>query len=335
MTARAILHTTVLGGGAMGTALAVIASELDSARVALWMRDSDHAATVRALRENRRLLPGVTIPDRVLITTEIREAVARTDLLILAIPTQFVRKSLTELAAHIPPAIPVVSAVKGIEIGTGLRPSEIILEVLGPRPVAVLGGPSHAEEFARRLPCSVVAACPDEAFARSVQHRLTTPRFRVYTSTDRLGVELAGAIKNIIGIAAGICDGLGYGDNAVSALITRGIVEISRFGVACGAQPATFAGLAGIGDLVASCTSQHGRNRQVGERLGRGEALPAILSSMNAIAEGVTTTQSVFALSCEREIEMPIVAEVHAVLFEGKSPTEATNSLMLRPPRGE
>ena len=319
----------------MGTALAVVAAEDKSARVSLWMRNSQYAADTVEHRENRRHLAGVKIPERISITADIAQAMTACDLIILAVPTQFVRAVLQELAPHIPAGIPVVSAVKGVELSTFCRPSQILVESIGPRDVAVLGGPSHAEEFGRRLPCSVVAASSNPDFAKTVQQRLNTPRFRVYTSLDILGVELAGAIKNVIGIAAGICDGLGYGDNAKSALVTRGGVEIARFGVACGALPTTFSGLAGIGDLVTTCFSRHGRNRMVGERLGHGESLSEILAGMTSVAEGVATTQSLYALSLAQGIDMPIVKEVHAVLFAGKSPAEATNSLMQRPPKDE
>jgi glycerol-3-phosphate dehydrogenase (NAD(P)+) len=225
--------------------------------------------------------------------------------------------------------------IKGLENETFLRPSQIIEETIGSRAVVALTGPSHAEEIARRLPASVVAASGDVALAKRVQEMFTTDRFRVYTNPDLIGAELAGALKNIIGIAAGICDGLGYGDNAKSALMTRGIVEISRFGVALGAEAETFAGLAGIGDLITTCISPYGRNRMVGERLGKGESLDQILSTMDAVAEGVSTTRAVHDLAEQKGIEMPITAQVYQVLFENKSPVKATDSLMSRPPREE
>jgi glycerol-3-phosphate dehydrogenase (NAD(P)+) len=229
----------------------------------------------------------------------------------------------------------VVSVVKGIEIHTLRRPSQIINEVLGSRAVVSLSGPSHAEEIARKLPASVVAACGDIALARRVQEMFTTDRFRIYTNSDLIGVELAGALKNVIAIAAGICDGLGYGDNAKSALMTRGIVEISRFGATLGAEPATFSGLAGVGDLITTCISRYSRNRQVGERLGKGESLPAILASMEAVAEGINTAHAVLELAQQKGLEMPITAEVCAVLSGERTPAAATQSLMLRPLRDE
>lgn len=290
---------------------------------------------MRADRENRRLLPGVPIPDSVQITADVAEAADGARFLVAAIPSKFLRAALTAIAGRLADDCPVISVIKGLELDTFLRPSEIIAEVLGPRAVVALGGPSHAEEIARRLPASVVAAGDDLALARDVQEMFTTDRFRVYTNPDITGVELAGALKNVIAIAAGICDGLDYGDNAKSALMTRGLVEITRFGCAFGAEPATFAGLAGMGDLITTCISPYGRNRMVGRRLGRGESLDAIVDSMSGVAEGVTTTKSVFGLAERKGIEMPITAEVHAVLFEGKSPVEATDSLMARPLKEE
>jgi glycerol-3-phosphate dehydrogenase (NAD(P)+) len=201
--------------------------------------------------------------------------------------------------------------------------------------MVALGGPSHAEEISRRLPATVVAASGDVALAKTVQDMFTTDRFRVYTNTDIVGVELAGALKNVIAIAAGICDGLSYGDNAKSALVTRGLVEITRFGEALGAEPLTFSGLAGMGDLITTCISPYSRNREVGQRLGQGETLNDILNSMRGVAEGVTTTSSVYELAEKLAIDMPITKEVYRVLFNEKSPEEATDTLMLRPPRVE
>jgi glycerol-3-phosphate dehydrogenase (NAD(P)+) len=327
--------TTILGGGAMATACSVLLAEHPGQSVAIWARNPRHAAAMQAERENRRLLPGVRIPDRVEVTADIESAVNGADMLVVAIPTEFLRESLQSIAPVLNRNRPVISVVKGMEKDTFLRPSQIIEETLGSRAVVALGGPSHAEEIARRLPASVVAASGDIVLARRVQEMFSTDRFRVYTNPDLIGVELAGALKNIIAIAAGICDGLGYGDNAKSALMTRGIVEMTRFGTSLGAEAGTFWGLAGIGDLITTCVSPYGRNRMVGERLGKGETLDAIRRSMDAVAEGVNTTRSVKHLADQRDVEMPITDEVYAVLFEGKSPVEATSSLMLRPPRDE
>lgn len=326
---------TILGAGAMGTACSVLLSEHAGQQVTLWGHNPQHMEELAARRENRRLLPGVPIPDGVEITSSIATAASRAELFVAAIPTKYLRSALTSIAGRIPADRPFVTVIKGLEVDTFQRPSEVIADVLGQRAVCALGGPSHAEEISRRLPASVVAASGDLTLARRVQQVFSTDRFRVYTNPDIIGVELAGALKNIIAIAAGISDGLGYGDNAKSALMTRGIVEIMRFGTALGAEASTFAGLAGVGDLITTCFSRHSRNRHVGERLGKGETLDQILGSMDAVAEGVTTARSVHDLAEKRDIEMPITAEVFRVLFDGRSPAEATNSLMLRPPRGE
>ncbi len=225
--------------------------------------------------------------------------------------------------------------VKGIECETFARPSQIIREELGDRPIAVLSGPSHAEELARGLPASVVVSGTLPALNEQVRELLSHEAFRVYTSTDPLGVELAGALKNILGIAAGICDGLKVGDNAKAALLTRGLVEIARLGVDLGARPETFYGLAGVGDLITTCYSPYGRNRSVGERIGRGETLEHILADMVNVAEGVPTTRSVYALARSRGVEMPITAELHHCLFEGKPPRAAVVDLMVRDPKAE
>ena len=328
-------RVTVIGGGAMGTACAIVLSENPDQQVALWARNPDHAAEMAETRENQRLLPGVSIPSPITITSDITTAVADSDLLVMAVPTAFLRDCLNDISPALNNDRPVVSVIKGIENETFLRPSEIIGEVLGSRAVVSLSGPSHAEEITRRLPATVVAASGDLALARRVQQTFTTDRFRVYTNVDIIGVELAAALKNVIAIAAGICDGLGYGDNAKSALMTRGLVEMTRFGTSLGALPETFAGLAGMGDLITTCASPYSRNRKVGERLGAGETLDQILQSMDAVAEGVWTTRSVHELAEQQGLDMPITAEVFRVLFEGKPALEATDSLMMRPPRNE
>ena len=327
--------TTILGSSAMATACSILLAEHPDQQVAIWARDAEHADQLARNRENKRLLPGVRIPDEVQITADIEAAVAGSEFLVAAIPSKYLRETLESIAPTLTSNRPVISVVKGIEIDTLLRPSQIISEVLGGRAVVALSGPSHAEEIARRLPASVVAASGDVVLARRVQEMFTTDRFRIYTNPDLIGVELAGALKNVIAIAAGICDGLEYGDNAKSALMTRGIVEISRFGEALGAEPSTFAGLAGIGDLITTCTSRHGRNRLVGERLGKGETLHNILKSMNAVAEGINTAHAVLELADQKGIEMPITAEVCAVLNGTHTPEAATQALMMRPLRDE
>jgi glycerol-3-phosphate dehydrogenase (NAD(P)+) len=286
-------------------------------------------------RENVRLLPGVPIPASVELTLDVRQAVTDADLWVSAIPTVYLRAALEPVARLIRPGPPVLSLSKGVENTTFLRPSEILTQVLGAERVAVLSGPSHAEETSRGYPTSVVVASQDVELARWIQARFSTERFRVYTNLDTVGVELGGALKNIIGIAAGISEGLGFGDNAKAALLTRGLVEMTRFGVAHGAEPQTFTGLAGIGDLITTCVSRHGRNRQVGERLARGESLAAILKGMQMVAEGVYTTHSVHDRAVQMGIDMPITAEVYRVLYEGKDPRTAVTDLMLRRPKRE
>jgi glycerol-3-phosphate dehydrogenase (NAD(P)+) len=328
-------HFAILGAGAWGTAIGVVLSRNPEHRVALWSARYENAAVLREKRENVRLLPGVPIPASVHLTTDIAEASARADLLIAAIPTAHLRETLARVASSIPRAVPALSLVKGIENTTFKRPSEIIADVLGPRPLAVLSGPSHAEEVARGLPTTLVAASDDLGLARWVQQRFATDRFRLYTNLDMVGVELAGALKNTMGIAAGISDSLGFGDNAKAALLTRGLAEMARFGVALGAETQTFWGLAGMGDLITTCFSRHGRNRLVGQRLGRGEKTEAILKSMDMVAEGINTTSSVQARAGRMGIPMPITEEVYRVLFENKDPRAAVSDLMLREPKHE
>jgi glycerol-3-phosphate dehydrogenase (NAD(P)+) len=324
----------ILGAGGMGTALALLLGR-SGAEVRIWSRDREHAENFARTRVNDRHLPGVVVPESVRITAERRVAAEGAELLVAAIPTQYLRTALESLAGALPGGVPALSVVKGIEFGTFARPSQIIGETLGARPVAVLSGPSHAEELARGLPASVVVSSADQIVAAQVRDLLSHQAFRVYTSTDTLGVELAGALKNILGIAAGICDGLAFGDNAKAALLTRGLVEISRLGVNLGARFDTFYGLAGVGDVVTTCYSPYGRNRSVGERIGRGERIDHILAGMVNVAEGVPTTRSVHSLAVERRVEMPITAELYRVLFEGKSPRAAVVDLMIRMPKDE
>lgn len=325
---------TILGAGAMGTGCAILLAQRGGRDVTLCPRPAA-AVELLATRENRRLLPGIAIPATVEITADVRAAAQGADLLVAAIPTVHLREALTAMAGSLPPGVPVVSVVKGIENRTLLTPSAVIRDVLGNRDVVALCGPSHAEEFARRLPASVVVAGDNEQLLRDVQAQFTTDRFRVYTNHDLIGVELAAALKNVVAIAAGICDGLRYGDNAKAALLTRGIVEIQRFGVALGALPETFAGLAGIGDLMTTCFSGFGRNRKVGELLGQGATLAQAQTEIHGVAEGVATCRSVHDLAQTRGIDMPICRQVYEVLFEGKPPAAATDALMMRPLRAE
>jgi glycerol-3-phosphate dehydrogenase (NAD(P)+) len=328
----------VLGNGGWGTALALLAHRdgaPDGADLRIWGIETAYVAETARTRENPRYLPGVRIPASILLTSDPAEAAHGATLLVSAVPTQFLRETTTKLAAAIPPGVPVVSVSKGLENGTLARPTEILLETLGRRGVAALSGPTHAEEIARGLPGSAVVASADAALVARAQRIFSGESLRLYASDDVLGVELAAAVKNVIAIAAGVCDGLGLGDNAKAALITRGSAEMARLGRALGAKPETFAGLAGIGDLITTCTSRHGRNRAVGERLGRGERIDDILGSMVQVAEGVRTADSVVALARKLGVEMPISEQVRRMLFEGQQPRAALSELMGRPLKAE
>lgn len=331
-------HTfAVLGDGGWGTAIALLLARSPEHRVRLWSARPETGLVLQQHRENLLFLPGVPIPPSVELTCDVRAAVRDAELWVSAIPTVYLRATLTQIRDQLGggPIPPIVSLTKGIEQHTFRRPSEVLAEVLAASDVVILSGPSHAEEVSRGLPTSVVAASGDQELACRVQRHFSTERFRVYTNLDPVGVELGGALKNVIGVAAGICIGLGYGDNALSALVTRGLAEITRFGVALGADAATFAGLAGLGDLITTCISKHGRNRRVGEQLGRGEKLADILKNMNMVAEGVWTARAVHDRAAAMGIDMPITAEVYRVLYEDKDPADAVNDLMLRSPKGE
>jgi glycerol-3-phosphate dehydrogenase (NAD(P)+) len=334
-TSNLIARAVVIGAGSWGTTLAVQLGER-GVHTTLWCRSAERARELRQARENRRYLPGIQLPSALEVTADPQAAAQGAELAVTAVPTQFLRSALQVFEELLPGATPVVSATKGIEIETFRTPSHILTEVLGERPVCVLTGPSHAEEIARGLPASLVAASQDAFLAKTVQAVLGGPRLRIYTNDDVVGAELAGALKNVTAIAAGISDGLGLGDNAKSALMVRGMVEMARFGKSLGAKPGTFFGLAGFGDLVTTCCSRHSRNRALGERVGRGESLQQVLSTMDMVAEGVWTTRALFGPEADPpEVEMPIAEQVHAVLFEGKAPREAVNDLMTRAASGE
>ena len=329
------MKIAILGDGAMGTACSVLLATKPENAIQIWSAFPEQAREMQQARENVRFLPGVKLPEHVQVTSDIEQASSGVELLVAAIPTVYLRKTLSRIGEHLPQGVPMVSIIKGMEDRTFLRPSQIIAELLSPRAVAVLSGPSHAEEISRHLPATVVAASSELEIATLAQQLFSTPRFRVYTNPDMVGVELAAALKNIIGLAAGVCDGLEFGDNAKSALLTRGLVEMTRFGVALGGRSETFSGLAGMGDLITTCISRHGRNRRVGEALGRGQKLEEILAAMQAVAEGVSTCRAVHGIAEQRGIEMPITTEMNRVLYEGKHPLEAVNDLMLRQPKAE
>ncbi|MBM3320782.1 MAG: NAD(P)-dependent glycerol-3-phosphate dehydrogenase [Candidatus Eisenbacteria bacterium] len=326
----------VIGDGAMGTVCALLLAE-NGHEVRIWSAFPEQAAETAAKRENVRFLPGVPLPEKIEVTGEEERAFAGADVALSAVPTQFIRAVWTRLANRFPRDMPVFSVAKGIENGTLQRPSQILREVLdcSDDRVAVLSGPSIAPEIAARLPATVAAASANTALAERVQALIARPYFRVYTNPDLVGVELAGATKNVIAIAAGILDGMGSGCNAKAALLTRGLAEITRLGLALGALPATFAGLAGVGDLVTTCISLVGRNRSFGEAIGRGRTVEEALAATRSVVEGVATTASVIALAARTGVEMPITEAVNRILFEGITPSRAIDRLMTRPPKAE
>ncbi len=325
----------VIGGGSWGTALARLLSAKER-DVRLWVRDPALAAAIETRRENPRYLAGARLDARVRATTDLRGALAGAALIVSAVPSHVVRGVMAAAAAHVGSEAVIVSASKGIEEGSLKRMTEVLEEVLGrSHGLAVLSGPSFAAEVARGLPTAVTVAAHDSEVAEAVRGAFFAPRFRVYTSDDVVGVELGGAVKNVVAIATGIADGLEYGSNARAALITRGLAEISRLGTALGGQRLTFMGLAGLGDLVLTCTGDLSRNRTVGLRLGRGERLDAILRDMQQVAEGVRSTRSVRDLAARIGIEMPIVEQVHEMLYHAKSPQVVVEELMTRESKPE
>ena len=323
----------VLGDGAWGTALSMVLAER-GASVIQWAHSRDVAEAMQGTRENRRYLPGFRLPDSVSISAD-PGFFEHADLIVCAVPSRFLRDVLGQLSEHLQRGRPFISATKGLEFPSLLRPTQIITEVVGARPIAVLSGPSHAEEVAARMPTAVVAASEDPGLALRVQDLFTTERFRVYTSEDPLGVELGGALKNVLSIAGGMVDGLGFGDNTKAALLTRGQAEMSRLGAELGGRPETFHGLSGMGDLVVSCVSRHGRNRYVGEQVGRGLQLDEVLPMIPGVPEGVVTVKAVMELAKERAVDMPICREIHEVLYAGKDPMIAVRDLMTRQQKDE
>ncbi|MEM0914643.1 MAG: NAD(P)H-dependent glycerol-3-phosphate dehydrogenase [Planctomycetota bacterium] len=338
-------RVAIVGTGAMATVMALV---LDArhARVGFFGHDPDHIEALRQTRENTRHLAGHRLPDGFTFTADPAELFATdTALVVNAVPTQYVREVWTRLAPHTPPGTPIASVTKGIETDTLLRPTQIIQDALAahgsdspdaaPRPLASLLGPTIADELARCLPATITAAADDPDLAATLQDLFTTPWLRVYTNPDLLGVELAGATKNVIAIAAGILDGLQAGNNAKSALLTRGLAEITRLGVAMGAKRDTFFGLSGVGDLATTCFSPTGRNRTCGEQLGKGKKLHDVLANIPGVVEGVETTRAVVQLANRYRVEMPITQGIHAVLFEGLDPLDGITTLMNRNPKSE
>lgn len=327
------MDVAVLGGGSWGTALAVhLASKGESVR--LWEVSRELAKALNEKRENVKFLPGVPIPGSVVISSSLEEVISSAEMIILAVPSHVMREVVKGVGA-IKKKVTVVSAAKGIEDGSLKRMSQLIKEELPESRISVLSGPSHAEEVGRKIPTTVVASSEDDEMAKDVQKLFMSEKFRVYTNPDIIGVELGGALKNIVAIAAGISDGLGFGDNTKAALLTRGLAEIARLGVAMGANPRTFAGLSGMGDLVTTCISRYSRNRKLGQLVAEGKSLEQALSLIGQVAEGLRTTKCAYKLAEIHKVDIPVTEQMHAVLFDGRDARSAAGALMLRAPRAE
>jgi glycerol-3-phosphate dehydrogenase (NAD(P)+) len=330
-------NISIIGDGGMGTVLAMLLAE-KNIPVRIWGYDSKQLQEIASARENVKFLPGHKLSEKITFESDDKKIMAETDLIISAVPCQFMRSIWIRLKKSTPKNIPVCSVAKGIENKTLLRPTQIIAEVLdnGSRGLAALSGPTIADELAERLPATACVASVDEQLAQKIQITLSHSWFRIYTNTDVIGVELAGAMKNIIAIAAGILDGIGAGDNAKAALLCRGLAEISRLGVAMGASPQTFAGLTGLGDLVTTCISPKGRNRSFGERIGKGQNPKEAQSVTASVIEGIATCQSVVdGLLKQYKVEMPITEAVYDVIFKNKSLKSAIADLMARQLKAE
>ena len=324
---------SVIGAGAWGTTLSILAAE-NKHEVTIWSYEEDVAKSIKELRENKKYLNGFPLPQNIDSTTDLKKA-ASCDIIIFSTPSQYLRETLRNASRFIKKEAVIISAVKGLEIETQKRMSEIIKGELPCEKVTVISGPNISKEIARGLPAATVAASDNIEAAKFVQEILNSGRFRVYTNTDMIGVELGGALKNVIAIAAGVADGLMLGNNAKSALMVRGITEIMRLGVAMGGKSETFSGLSGIGDLITTCESTLSRNHQVGVEIAKGRKLKDIITKMYDVAEGVPTSKAARELSRRLKIEMPITEEVYSVLYEGKDPFKAISSLLQRELKNE
>ncbi|MCW2746186.1 MAG: glycerol-3-phosphate dehydrogenase [Mycobacterium sp.] len=331
-------RVAVLGGGAWGTAFAkVLADARPEADVQLWLRDPQRAELVQRERRNERYLPGIDLPAGVTAGAERARALAGADVVVLAVPSQTLRGLLTATADDIPRDALLVSLMKGLELGTSLRMSEVVAEVTGADPgrIAVVSGPNLALEIGREQPTATVVASASNEAAERLQHASRTSYFRPYTNTDVVGVELGGVVKNVIALMTGMAEGMGFGDNTKASIITRGLAETGRLGVALGADPLTFAGLAGLGDLVATCSSPLSRNRTFGEQVGRGKTVAEVTAAMRQVAEGVTSSRAVADLAARVGVDMPITSQAVRVLHEGLAPAAVVRSLMSRSAKAE
>lgn len=328
------MKTAVIGDGGWGTALAIVLNS-NGHNVTVWGPFPDYISKISKTLENISFLPGVPLPPEIEWTSDISQAASGAELVILAVPTKYFKDAITPLSGIISTSCRMVSVAKGLDRKTHRRMSEVAQDVIGIDCVAALSGPSHAEEVARGIPTAVTVAANDPDLGLAVQDALSNKCFRVYTSDDVIGVELGGALKNVIAIAAGVSDGLGFGDNTKAALITRGLSEIIRLGCTVGAKAETFSGLSGMGDLIVTCTSKLSRNRAVGERIGKGEPVNVIMSNMEQAVEGVWNCASALELARETGVDVPITEQVHAIIYEGRNPLEAVGSLLARDPKPE
>ncbi len=328
------MNVAVIGTGGWGTALAVLLHG-NGHKVTLWGRLEEEVEPIIAAGENKAFLPGVKIPKEIVLTLDAKLALREAEMAVLAVPSHGMRPICEQVRQFLPAGLPLVSVAKGIENETGARMSEVIAQVLKTDRVIVLSGPSHAEEVGRGVPTAVVVAAKDQSLAATAQKAFMNERFRIYTHDDVIGVELGGALKNVIAIAAGVCDGIGFGDNTKAALCTRGLTEMSRLAVGMGARRETLFGLSGVGDLIVTAFSKHSRNRGFGERLGKGVTAEQIAASTQMVAEGVKTAKSAWQLAQRHGVDVPITREVHAILYEGKPPKQAVRDLMTREAKPE
>jgi glycerol-3-phosphate dehydrogenase (NAD(P)+) len=329
-----IQRTAIVGAGGWGTALAILWAKRGN-DVILWGNDPDRAAKLRASRENADYLPGVKVPESVQVTSDIAEC-AGADLIVFVTPSIALRAVGARLRDALSNSRPILlSGTKGIEHGSGLRMSEILNTIFPDSTIAVLSGPNLAAEIARDLPTAAVLGCRNPECAEELQSYLGSERFRIYSSDETIGIELGGALKNVFAIAAGVSDGFGLGDNSKAALVTRALAELLRLGTAMGGNPRTFYGLSGAGDLIATCFSQHSRNRRLGERIGRGETLAQIAAGTHMVAEGVPTAKSAFECARKLNIETPIIDQIYSVVHEGKRPADAMQALLARDQKAE
>ena len=325
---------TVIGSGSWGTALAVMLAK-NGHEVVIWSRRQDAVDELLNDRKNERYLPGVVIPENLQATTDREAAVAEAEIIILAVPSRAVAETVRDFSPYFKTWQILVNVAKGLEPGTLLCLSDVIHREAPQCEVCVLSGPSHAEEVARGIPTTCLITCENEAAAKVVQEEFANPRFRLYTNTDMIGVEIGAALKNVMALAAGMSDGLGFGDNTKAAIMTRGMAEMKRLGLAMGGKPETFAGLSGIGDLIVTCTSMHSRNRRAGILLGQGKTLQETLDEVKMVVEGVNTVQAACALAERYNVSMPITQTIYQVLFEGKNVEDAVLELMTRDHKSE